>query len=156
MLMLLAMGCMAQSLKPNTYYSRTATAKVNVPNGEWKKILPSKVYNIARERGTERAYTGEYWNNHEEGTYYCGVCGNPLFSSKTKFESGTGWPSFYQALTKSSVALHEDNDYGMSRTEVVCARCSSHLGHIFDDGPEPTGKRYCMNGDVLDFEAKKK
>lgn len=141
--------------KGNPYYSHTDTKKLAVTNAEWKKILPAGVYGIARDKGTERAYTGEYWDNHKAGTYYCGICGNPLFESKTKFESGTGWPSFYQPLKPNSVAYHTDKEYGMERTEVVCARCDSHLGHVFDDGPKPTGKRFCMNGNVLDFEAGK-
>lgn len=138
--------------KGNPYYSHTDTKKLSVTDAEWKKVLPASVYGIARDKGTERAFTGDYWDNHKEGTYYCGTCGNPLFASKTKFESGTGWPSFYQPLKPNSVAYHSDKEYGMVRTEVVCARCDSHLGHVFDDGPKPTGKRFCMNGNVLDFE----
>jgi peptide-methionine (R)-S-oxide reductase len=139
--------------KNNPYYSHTDTKVLKVSNVEWKKILDPGVYQIAREKGTERAYTGEYWDNHKKGTYYCAVCGNPLFSSDTKFESGTGWPSFYQPLNGNSVKLKTDADG--DRTEVSCKRCGSHLGHVFNDGPAPTHQRYCMDGNVLDFEAMK-
>ena len=137
----------------NPYYSHTDTKPVKVTDAEWKKILPGGVYYTAREQGTERAYTGKYWDNHEKGTYYCAVCGNPLYSSDAKFESHTGWPSFYKTLNTNSVKLTSDADG--DRTEVSCKRCSSHLGHVFDDGPAPTYKRYCMDGNVLDFEAAK-
>jgi peptide-methionine (R)-S-oxide reductase len=153
-LLAISIGSFAQ-VKNNPYYSHTDTKKLTVTNTEWKKLLPAGVYQIAREKATEHAYTGENWDNHKDGTYYCGICGNPLFASKTKFDSGTGWPSFYQPLKPNSVAYHKDKEYGMVRTEVVCARCDSHLGHVFDDGPNPTSKRFCMNGDVLDFEAGK-
>lgn len=139
---------------PNPYYSRTATTPVNVTNAQWKKILSPVVYDIAREQGTERAYTGLNWNNHKAGTYYCAVCGNRLFSSDTKFESGTGWPSFYQPYSAASVKQKTDADG--DRQEIECARCGSHLGHVFNDGPNPTGLRYCMNGNVMDFVAGKK
>jgi peptide-methionine (R)-S-oxide reductase len=133
----------------NPYYSHTDQTPVKVKDAEWKKILPPAVYHIAREQGTEYAYTGKYWDNHAKGTYYCAVCGNPLYSSDTKFDSHTGWPSFYKALNNNSLYIHKDSDG--ERDEVECKRCHSHLGHVFDDGPPPTGKRYCMDGNVLDF-----
>jgi peptide-methionine (R)-S-oxide reductase len=126
-----------------------------VPNSEWKKILPSGVYNIAREQGTEYAFSGKYWKTDVKGTYYCAVCGNPLFKSTAKFASSCGWPSFFETLKKNSVNYLPDDTHGMSRIEVECGRCESHLGHIFDDGPAPTYKRYCMNSAVLDFEEDK-
>lgn len=133
----------------NPYYSRTDNTPLKVSDEQWKKILPAEVYHIAREQGTERAYTGKYWDNHAKGMYYCAVCGHALYSSATKFDSGTGWPSFYQTLNENSVLVRKDDD-GM-RDEVECKRCHSHLGHVFDDGPAPTHLRYCMDGNVLDF-----
>lgn len=142
--------------KNNPAYSRTDTAKVALSNDEWKKILSPEVYHVAREKGTERPYTSKFETSKEIGTYYCAVCGNPLFKSDTKFESGCGWPSFYEPISKSSIIYLPDNSYGMSRTEVECGKCKSHLGHVFNDGPPPTGLRYCINGVVLDFEKAKK
>lgn len=138
--------------KKNDVYSKTATDKVSLSNEEWKKILPADVYHIAREKGTERPFTSKYETSTEIGTYYCAVCGNPLFKSDTKFESGCGWPSFYEPISKGSIIYLPDNSLGMKRTEVECGRCKSHLGHVFDDGPALTGLRYCINGVVLDFE----
>ncbi|WP_317132869.1 peptide-methionine (R)-S-oxide reductase MsrB [Arachidicoccus ginsenosidivorans] len=137
--------------KNNPYYSRTDTTKLRVSNAEWKKILPPELYNIAREKGTETAFTGKYWNSNAKGTYYCAVCGNKLFRSDAKFASTCGWPSFYEPSRPTSVVYKEDDSYGMQRTEVECGRCGSHLGHIFDDGPPPTYKRFCMNSISLDF-----
>lgn len=136
----------------NPAFSKTDTGKVALSNEEWKKILSPEVFRVAREKGTERPYTSQYETSNEIGTYYCAACGNALFRSDTKFESGCGWPSFYEPISKSSVIYEADNTYGMRRTEVMCGRCKSHLGHVFDDGPKPTGLRYCINGVVLNFE----
>ena len=128
------------------------TALVNKTDAEWQKILPADVFYVARQKGTERAFTSKFETSKEIGTYYCAVCGNPLFKSDTKFESGCGWPSFYEPISKTSIIYLKDNTFGMERTEVECGRCKSHLGHVFDDGPPPTGLRYCINGVVLDFK----
>ncbi len=119
---------------------------------EWKKELSAEEYRILREKGTEPAFSGKYWDNHKDGVYHCAACGNPLFDAETKFESGTGWPSFYQPIEEDNVATETDKSYGMVRTEVLCNRCGGHLGHVFEDGPEPTGLRYCINSAALDFE----
>ncbi len=142
----------SEQQKTNPLYSRTNTDKVDLSNEEWKKILPSEVYHVARQKGTERPWTSKYEDFDEIGTYYCGVCGNPLFQSDTKFESGCGWPSFYEPVTEHSVEYETDTAYGMVRKEVLCGRCHAHLGHVFEDGPPPTGLRFCINGVVLDFD----
>jgi peptide-methionine (R)-S-oxide reductase len=136
----------------NPYYSRTDTTKLVLSDEEWKKVLPDSIYQIARRKGTERAFTGKYWNYTGLGTYYCAACGNALFRSDSKFASSCGWPSFFQTMRPNSVQYIEDHSHGMTRTEVTCGRCDGHLGHIFNDGPPPTGKRYCMNSLMLDFE----
>ncbi len=138
--------------KENPVYSHTGNDKINLTEEEWKKILPGDVYYIARKKGTERPWSSPLENMDEVGTYYCAACGNPLFRSDTKFESGCGWPSFYEPVSKESIIYTPDQSHGMKRTEVQCGRCQAHLGHVFPDGPKPTGLRYCINGVVLDFE----
>jgi peptide-methionine (R)-S-oxide reductase len=151
---IMATRAQKQDEKKNPYYKPADNSRLNVPDATWKKVLSPKVYNIMREKGTEAPGTGPYVHNEKEGTYHCAACGNPLFSSSTKFDSHTGWPSFYQALNEKSIAQAKDNSYGMERDEVMCARCGGHLGHVFDDGPPPTHLRYCMNGYALMFTPK--
>jgi peptide-methionine (R)-S-oxide reductase len=139
----------------NPVYSKTDTGKVNMSEDDWKKILPSDVYYIARQKGTERPWTSKFEKFNEIGTYYCAACGNALFKSDTKFESGCGWPSFYEPISKGAIIYTPDHTHGMERTEVQCGRCKAHLGHVFEDGPPPTGLRYCINGVILDFEKAK-
>lgn len=140
----------------NPYYSRTDTTPLTLPDSEWRKVLPDSIYQVARNKETEMAFTGKFWDYEGLGTYYCAACGNPLFKSDSKFASTCGWPSFFETMRPNSVIYEPDHSYGMNRTEVLCGRCGAHLGHLFDDGPPPTGKRYCMNSIVLDFEPEKK
>ena len=144
------------SKQPASKPSKTMTDKTQRTDEDWKKILTPEQYRILREHGTERAFTGRYWDNKEPGIYVCAGCQTPLFDSGTKYDSGSGWPSFYQAMGADSVATRVDSSLGMVRTEVTCARCGGHLGHKFPDGPQPTGQRYCINSGALEFQQRTK
>jgi peptide-methionine (R)-S-oxide reductase len=147
-----ARGGSAMSDKTAASAQDASAAKLEKSDEEWRRTLTPLQYQVLREKGTERAFTGAYWNNHEKGTYLCAACGQPLFSSDAKFDSGTGWPSFYAPLQPHAVESETDVSHGMRRTEITCSRCGGHLGHVFEDGPRPTGLRYCMNSAALDFK----
>jgi len=153
--LLLSACAQQQDEQKNPYYQPKATGKLVVADADWKKVLSGKVYGIMREKDTEAPETGPYVHQVKKGVYHCASCGNPLFSSATKFDSHTGWPSFFESLNKDCVQTVRDESYGMVRDEVVCGRCGGHLGHVFDDGPAPTHLRYCMNGYALHFEETK-
>ena len=157
---LLSLACERTALSETSMNPKTTTQPATAPTTPWtnkteaelRELLTPEQFKIARQSGTERAFSGQYWNEHAKGVYHCAICNTVLFNSDTKFDSGTGWPSFWKPANDKSVIAETDSTHGMKRTEVKCATCGSHLGHVFDDGPEPTGLRYCMNSAVLKLE----
>jgi peptide-methionine (R)-S-oxide reductase len=159
MLASISFSACAQINKNNSNNPTSAamdTFEITKSNEDWRKVLSPVQFNILREKGTERPFTGEYDKFYEEGTYYCAACGTELFSSKTKYNSGCGWPAFYEPAVNKNITEKKDYSHGMVRIEVMCAKCGGHLGHVFEDGPEPTGLRYCINSGALQFEEGKK
>ena len=149
-------ACAQQNEKSNQPKGKEMSFKVQKTEKEWKEILTPEQYHVLREKGTEQPFTGEYWNSRGKGVYKCAACGAELFSSDTKFDSDCGWPSFYDVINNKNVITKDDYSFGMHRIEVMCATCGSHLGHIFDDGPKPTGQRYCINSVSIKLEKKEK
>lgn len=157
--LLVLFSCNGQTQTKNTSTQKpTSTMKeeINKTDEEWKKILSPEQFEVLREKGTERPFTGKYWNLNDKGIYTCAACGNELFNSSTKFDAGCGWPSFFESLDSTKIKTQTDRTLGMVRTEIMCAKCGGHLGHVFDDGPKPTGLRYCVNSLSLDFKPQTK
>lgn len=155
MFLFINVACAQQNQTANQPKGNEMSSKVQKTEKEWKEILTPEQYKVLREKGTERPFTGEYWNTKDDGVYKCVACGAELFSSDTKFDSDCGWPSFYDAMHNKNVITKDDFSFGMHRVEVMCASCGGHLGHIFDDGPKPTGQRYCINSISIKLEKKK-
>ena len=149
-------SCAQQNIKPNNSKGKEMNVNVQKSDKEWKESLTPEQYQILREKGTERPFTGKYWNFDEKGIYNCAACGQVLFDSDTKFDAGCGWPSFSDVVNNKNVILKDDYGFGMHRIEVMCSNCGGHLGHVFDDGPKPTGQRFCINSDSIEFEKKEK
>lgn len=150
--LLAAVGCTHSGSDGDDWEKTAGEDALVLSDEEWKQRLTEEEYHILRQKGTERAFTGKYWDSKKEGVYRCAGCGHPLFGSETKFESGSGWPSFYEPIEEDHVGEREDHSLLMKRTEVICNRCGGHLGHVFEDGPEPTGLRYCINSAALDLD----
>lgn len=154
--LLINTACAQQMKTLNQSKGKGMSSKIQKTEKEWKEILTPEQYNVLREKGTERPFTGEYWNTNDKGVYKCAACGAELFSSDTKFDSDCGWPSFYDVMNNKNVVTKDDLSLGMNRIEVMCANCGGHLGHIFDDGPKPTGQRYCINSVSIKLEKREK